>query len=322
MVHKRTSPRPHAEFRHRSQSPMPAVAEVEQRWLDGLNPSWLAPRQLERRAPRQPPRLLRMRQRLLPVPVIVALMVSVGWRRGPAIAEGQQVLARAGLVGGAPLRVRPPAIPTRLAGLPAAVLGQRCAEVCRRLQAPRPPPLPPPSWAPVREACPCLALVDGSPLAALRTKPQGLRPQEGRVVAGTSRVMVAACSPRPLWHLSPAEAWANATRFAAASRTALPGGGRWLVDLGLCSVLWCDACTTAQRFCVTRMREKSASRPVQGLSQGADDRAESIQVGLSRSHPGQPPLRLVSVLWHGAWSRSLTHGLAPQTLPAPQGCAR
>jgi hypothetical protein len=36
MVHTHTRPRPHAEFRHRSQIPLPAVEEVEQRlaaWL-------------------------------------------------------------------------------------------------------------------------------------------------------------------------------------------------------------------------------------------------------------------------------------------------
>jgi hypothetical protein len=44
MAHKHTRSRPHAEFRHRSQIPMPAVEEVEQRLLDVLSPSLLAPR--------------------------------------------------------------------------------------------------------------------------------------------------------------------------------------------------------------------------------------------------------------------------------------
>jgi hypothetical protein len=100
MAHKRTRPRPHAAFRHRSQLPIPAVAEVEQRLLDVLSPSLLAPRQLERHDPRQPQRLIRLRQRRLPLPVIVAIIVSLVWRRGPSIAEVQKVLAREGLLGG------------------------------------------------------------------------------------------------------------------------------------------------------------------------------------------------------------------------------
>ena len=72
MAHKHTRARPHAEFRHRSQIPLPAVEEVEQRLTDLLSPSILAPRQLERRDPRQPQRIIRMRQRLLTLPVMVA----------------------------------------------------------------------------------------------------------------------------------------------------------------------------------------------------------------------------------------------------------
>ena len=109
MPHKHTRARPHAEFRHRSQIPMPAVEEVEQRLMDVLSPSLLAPRQLERRDPRQPHRLIRLRQRLLTLPVIVAIMVSLVWRRVPSIAEGQKVLAREGLLGMAPLQVSPQA---------------------------------------------------------------------------------------------------------------------------------------------------------------------------------------------------------------------
>jgi hypothetical protein len=258
MAHKRTRSRPHAAFRHRSPIPMPAVEEVEQRLLDVLSPSWLAPRQLERRDPRQPPRLIRLRQRLLTWPVIGAIMVRGVWRRVPSIAEGQKVLAREGLWGGAPLRVSPQASTTRLDVLPAAVLGPLFAEVCTRLQAQPPPPLPHPSGAPVREAFPRSALMDGSTLEALRTKTPRLRQPEGLVLAGQGMVMVEAFSHRPLWHLSPEDALANDTRCAAAILAALPVGGLVIVDLGCFRFLWFDDFTTTPRFFVTRMREKSA----------------------------------------------------------------
>src|SRR5215467_3170434 len=175
MARKHTRSRTLAEFRHRSQIPMPAVEEVEQRLMDVLSPSLLAPRQLERRDPRQPHRLIRMRQRLLTLPVIVAIMVSLVWRRVPSIAEIQKVLAREGLLGVAPLRVSPQAITKRLDVLPAAVMGQLLAEVCARLQAQVPPTVPHPCWAPVRERFSLIALVDGSTLEALRKKTQVLR---------------------------------------------------------------------------------------------------------------------------------------------------
>src|SRR6266511_406871 len=168
MAHKQTRQWSHPDFRHRSQVPLPAVDDVEQRLLDVLSPSLLAPRQLERHDPRQPQRLIRMRQRLLTLPVMVAIIVSLVWRRVPSVAEVQKVLTREGLLGMAPLQVSPQAITTRLDVLPAAVMGQLLVEVCTRLQAQAPPAVPPPSWAPVREAFPWLAMVDGSTLEALR----------------------------------------------------------------------------------------------------------------------------------------------------------
>jgi hypothetical protein len=103
MAHKQSRHRPHADFRHRSQIPLPTVEEVEQRLMDVLSPSLLAPRQLERRDPHQPHRLIRMRQRILTLPVMVSIIVSLVWRRVPSIAEMQKVLAREGLLGVAPL---------------------------------------------------------------------------------------------------------------------------------------------------------------------------------------------------------------------------
>jgi hypothetical protein len=269
MAHKHTRSRPHAEFRHRSQIPMPAVQEVEQRLMDVLSPSLLAPRQLERRDPRQPQRLIRMRQRLLTLPGIVAIMVSWVWRRVPSSAEVQKVLARAGLVGLAPLQVSPQAITKRLAGLPAAVMGQLVAEVCARLQAQAPPAVPHPRWAPVRERFSLLALVDGSTLEALRKKTQVLREREGLVLGGKMSVMVEAFSHRPLWPLDTEDAAANDQRCATELMAALPVGGLLVFALGFFSFLWFDDFTAQQKFFVTRMREKIASRTVQGLSQGA-----------------------------------------------------
>jgi hypothetical protein len=320
MAHKQTRPRSHAEFRHRSQIPLPAVDEVEQRLMDVLSPSLLAPRQLERRDPRQPQRLIRMRQRLLTLPVMVALIVSLVWRRMPSVAEVQKVLTREGLLGMAPLQVSPQAITKRLDVLPAALIGQLFTEVCVRLQAQPPPPLPHPRWAPVWERFPLLAIVDGSTLEALRKKAQILRQREGLVLAGKMMVMVEAFSHRPLWQLYTEDAQANDKRFAAEILAVLPVGGLVVCDLGFFSFPWFDDLTDQEKYFVTRMREKTAYRTVQVLSQGLSYRDEIIQVGQYRSNPCVHPVRMVSVLWQGVWYRYLTNVLNPQVLSARQVC--
>jgi hypothetical protein len=320
MAYKQTRPRSHADFRHRSQIPLPAVEDVERQLMDALNPSLLAPRQLERRDPRQPQRFIRMRQRLLTLPVMVAIIMSLVWRRVPSVAELQKVLAQEGLLGGAPLRVSAQAITKRLDVLPAAVIGQLLVEVCTRLQAQTPPPLPHPSWAAVREHFPQVAIVDGSTLEALRKKTEVLRQREGLVLAGRVMVLVEAFSHRPLWQLYTEDAAANDKRFAAEILAALPVGGLLIFDLGFFSFLWFDAFTDQQKYFVTRMREKTAYHTVQVLSQGPYYRDERIEVGQYRSNPCQHPLRMVSVLWQGTWYRYLTNVLTPQALSARQVC--
>jgi Transposase DDE domain len=320
MAHKQTRPRSHSDFRHRSQIPMPAVEDVEQRLLDVLSPSLLAPRQLERCDPRQPQRLIRMRQRLLTLPVIVAIIVSLVWRRVPSIAEVQKVLAREGMLGVAPLQVSTQAITKRLDVLPATVMGQLFAEVCARLHAHAPPALPHPSWEPVRQHFPRLAIVDGSTLEALRKKTQVLREHAGLVLGGKMMVMVEAFSHRPLWQLYTDDAAANDKRFTAEILAALPVGGLLVFDLGFFSFLWFDDFTASDRFFVTRMREKTTYCTVQELRSSPHYRDEIIQVGQYRSNPCQHPLRMVSVLWQGVWYRYLTNVLDPQVLSARQVC--
>jgi hypothetical protein len=93
------------DFRHRVPVPLPPVEEIEQQLWRLLSPSLVAPRLMERRDPRQGERRIRMRARVLTLPVMVALIVSLVWRRLGAVAEVRRVLAQEGLLWGEPLEV-------------------------------------------------------------------------------------------------------------------------------------------------------------------------------------------------------------------------
>ena len=137
------------------------------------------------------------------------------------------------------------------------------------------------------------------------------------MLAGKVMVLVEAFSHRPLWHLDTAAALANDNALPPLS-SRCPWAGGCSSTWGLSAV--CGSTTAPpRRFFVTRMRKKIAYRPVGVLSQGPYYRDEIIQVGLDRSNPCHP-LRMVSVLWQGAWYRYLTNILDPQTLTARQVC--
>jgi hypothetical protein len=294
---------------------------VEQQLWTLLSPSLLAPRLLERCDPHNPQRMIRLRARLLTLPVMVAIIVSLVWRRLGAIAEVCRVLAREGRLWVQPLQVSEQALAKRLDTLPAAVMGELFAEVCGRLQAQ--PLLTWPGlaeWAQVRAHFAQLALLDGSTLEALRKKTQALRGRDGTVLAGRMMVMVEAFSQRPAWQLYTEEAAANDKRFATEILAAVPPGGLVVFDLGFFSFLWFADFTAQQKFFVTRLRQKTAYRTLAVLSQGPYYRDELVKLGQYRSNPCRHPLRLVSVLWHGQWYRYLTNVLAPQHLSARQVC--
>src|SRR5262245_36092110 len=309
------------DLRHRVPGPLPAVAEIEAELTALLTPALFAPRQLERRDPRNPDRLIRLRARILTLPVMVALVVSLVWRRLGSIAEVQRVVVQDGLLWVAPVQVSEQAIAKRLDTLPASALAAVFTEVSARLQAQAPPQIPGlERWTDVRARFPRIAMVDGSTLEALRKKTETLQAQPGLVLAGRMMVMVEAFTHRPLWQLYSEDAAANDKRFAPQILAAVPVGGLLIFDLGFFSFLWFDDFTEQHKSFVTRLRHQTAYRTTQVLSHSPYYRDELITVGLYRSNPCRHPLRLVSVLWHGQWYRYLTNVLDPVQLSARQVC--
>lgn len=309
------------DFRHRVPGPLPAVAEIEAELTALLTPALFAPRQLERRDPRNPVRRSRLRARILTLPVMVARIVSLVWRRLGSIAEVQRVVVQDGLLWVSPLQVSEQAIAKRLDTLPASALAEVFTEVSARLQTQPPPQVPGlERWAEVRTRFSRIAMVDGSTLEALRKKTQTLQAQPGLVLAGRVMAMVEAFTPRPLWQRYTEDAAANDKRFAAEILAAVPTHGLLIFDLGFFSFLWFDDFTGQQKWFVTRQRQKTAYRVTRILAQSPYYRDEIIEVGLPHSNPCRHPLRLVSVLWRGQWYRYLTNGLDPTQLSARHIC--
>jgi hypothetical protein len=259
MAKRNTRRHGNPDFRHRGPGPMPSVAEIEAELTALLTPALFAPRQLERRAPRHPARRIRLRERILTLPGMVALGGSLVWRRWGSLAEGQRGVVQDGLLWGSPLQVREQASAKRLDTGPASARAAVFAAVRARLQAQPPPQLPGLArWTEVRARFPRLAMVEGSTLEALGKKTQPLPAQPGLGRAGRVRGRGEAFTPRPLGQLSTEDAPANEKRFAPEILSAVPLGGLLGFAWGFLSFVGFADVTEQPKYFVARLRQHTA----------------------------------------------------------------
>ena len=298
------------DFRARTNFPLPPVAEIERRLRAVLTPGLLAARRVD-------PAGSKLRDRILTLPVMAVLMVSLVWRQLPSLSEALRVVAREGLWDFAPFRVSRQALSQRLQALPAALFAHLYEEALQRLQPTAAPASPPTG---LRARFSALWLADGSTLEALRRKTHPEREPSGSPLGGKMLAVVDAGTRCPLHTWYTPEAQANDKRFAPQVLAALPVGGLLGLDLGWFSFPFFDDLTESGKFFVTRLRQKTAYTVRTVLAQGPRFRDQLITCGQYRANPCRHPLRLVSVLWGTTWYHYLTNVLDPQRLAAQEVC--
>lgn len=303
------------DFRARTNLPAPPVEEIERRLLSCLTPNTFA-------AARQRMSELGLRQRLLTLPVMVAVVLTLVWRRLPSLSELLRVLEREGLFELAPTSVSKQAVSQRLQSLPPALFAQVFAQALAQLKAQPARPLPlPPQLRRVAQKFPVCCVADGSTLEALRRKLAELKAAEGTPLGGKMMCLLDFYTRRPqqVWY-DPA-AQTDDKRFSERILGEVPEGTLVVFDLGFFCFDFFDQFTDEKKFFVTRLREKTAYRVVATLGAGQHYRDEVIELGQYRSHPSRHRVRLVSVLWGRTWYRYLTNVLDVERLGAREVCA-
>lgn len=298
------------DFRARSHFPLPPVVAIEARLRQILPEANQTPRLILQ--PGLPPK--RLRKRVLTLPLMAVLMVTLVWRQLPSLTEALRVLALEGLSDQAPVEVSRQALSKRLRALPAALFAQLYEEALERLRATPTTPLP---LAPgsLQARFTALWAADGSTLEALRRKLKEL-PEQDTPLGGKMLAVVDLLTRRPQHTWYTEDARANDKSFCHRLLAALPVGALVVFDLGWFGFPFFDQLTTDGKFFVTRLREKTAYTVAEVLDAGACWRDEIIEVGQYRSNPCKNRLRLVSVLWGSIWYRYLTNVLEPEKLPA------
>jgi len=299
------------DFRPRSHFPLPPNEEIERRLRSVLTPGRFAARRVDRSP-------VKLRERILPLPVMAVLGVSLVWRQIPSLAEALRVVAREGLWEFEPFTVSRQALSQRLCAIPAALFAQAYEEALERLRQ-TPPAEPPAEAARLAARFTALWAAEGSTLEALRGKLK--EPGTPKTPLGGKRLAVVALfTRRPQYTWSTTTAQANDQSFCQHLLAALPVGGLVVLDLGWCSFPFFAARSEAGKYFVTRLRAKTAYKGVEGLGAGQLWRDEILELGAYRSNPCRHPVRMVSVLWGTTWYHYLTNGLEPAQLSAREVC--
>lgn len=258
---------------------------------------------------------LGLRQRLLTLPVMVALVLTMIWRQIGSASELVRLLRQEGFLWCSPVQVTEQALSQRLLTFPAVLFQRVLAAVLPPMHArwaARERPLPPAiAWARARYAQ--VLAVDGSTLDVLLRKVGLLRGAERPPLAGrmTALLDVGSRLPCQIWFDDDPQA--NDQRFWPRIQAALTAGSLLLYDLGYTNFLVFRQLTTAGVTWLTRAKSNLAYTVAQSLAATAHLRDEVVWIG---SGADRQQARLVQVLVGSTWRRYLTNELDPQRLPA------
>jgi hypothetical protein len=200
---------------------------------------------------------LGLRERVLSLPVMVALVLSMIWRQVGSVSTLVRLLHHEGLLWTAPVRVSQQALSLRLRTFPAGLFRCVLDDLLPQMQArwqERQRPLPPElAWA--RAHFTAVLAADGSTLDALLRKVGLLRDREDTPLAGRMTALLDVCSrlPRRLWYA--ADAQARDPRAWPDLLAAMPAGALLLFDLGYLNFGIFAQLTLARITFVTRQEQ-------------------------------------------------------------------
>lgn len=304
--HKRATNNP--DHARRTHVPAPADRDIEQRLTDLVKPAVFAELAYYRQ--------LGLRSRVLDLPVMVALVLAMLWRRVPGVCTLQRMLARERILWVQPTHVSQPALSERFLTFPSVLFERVLERVLARLPAriaERTRPLPPLLQTVQPRFSACYAL-DGTILEALFRKLKALREVAEAPFAGQLAVVcdLATHLPAKLWYTE--DSGANDKAILPRLLAWLPTNSLLVFDLGFFAFTFFDDLTAAGSWFVTRLREKTSFSVQQVLVNRAQVRDRIVKLGIYRSNRSSQLVRLIEVYVDGAWRQYVTNVLDPQRL--------
>ncbi|QLQ08923.1 MAG: IS4 family transposase [Anaerolineae bacterium] len=300
--------------RDRSKRPLaaPPDAEISQRLTEIVHPATLAQAAHYHD--------LGLRERVLNLPVMVALVLSMIWRQIAGVSDLVRLLRDEGLLWATAQPVSQQAVSARLRTLPAELFQRLLLAILPQLQERwqvRQRPLPPEiAWA--QRQYRQVLIHDGSTLDALLRKVGLLREAETSPLAGrmTALLDLASRLPRQVWYEEDAQA--HDQRCWPQLLAALTAGSLVIFDLGYTNFRVFAQLAAAQVTWLTRAKSNLAYEVERHLQRTAAVHESLVWIGQGAE---RQLVRLISVLYQGTWYRYLTNELDTERLPAPYAVA-
>jgi hypothetical protein len=259
---------------------------------------------------------LGLRERVLNLPVMVALVLSMVWRQIGEVSELAKMLRIEGLLWAEPRKVSQQALSERFRTFPAILFLRVLLAVLPLMQArwqsrqrPQPPEI---AWA--QERYTEVVIHDGSTLDALLRKVGLLRDAETNPLAGRMTALLDLCSrlPRHIWYEEDAQA--HDQRFWPRILEVLKAGSLLLFDLGYTNFIVYAQLTAAHITFITRAKSNLAYEVERYLRRTAQVHEALVWIGKGDD---RQLVRLIQVLYKGKWYRYLTNELDTERLPTP-----
>ena len=259
---------------------------------------------------------LGLRERVLNLPTMVALVLSMVWRQLGAVSELAKMLRTEGLLWAEPRKASQQALSERFRTFPAILFLRVLLTVLPMMEERwkgRQRPLPPEvAWA--QEQYTEVAIHDGSTLDALLRKVGMLRDAETNPLAGRMTALLDLCSrlPRYIWYEADSEA--HDQRFWPRILEVLKAGSLLLFDLGYTNFTVYGQLTAMHVTFITRAKSNLVYQVERDLRRTAQVHEALVWIGKGDD---RQLVRLIQVLYKGKWYRYLTNELDIERLPAP-----
>jgi hypothetical protein len=264
---------------------------------------------------------LGLRERVLQLPVMTALVLAMVWRQLAGTQVVVETLAREGLLWAEPVRVSAQALNQRLRVLPASLFAELFARLVPTLlarAAARQRPVPP-EVARLQRHYPTLRVLDSTVLEPVFRKVGLLSETTTAVLGGTVFAVLDLPSKLPVQLVWEAEAVGNDLRFVPQVLETVEPGTFLLFDLGFTSFAFYASLTERQIGWLTRAKSNLKASVVQTLRQQPGVRDQRVRIGVGA--PTEQVVRLIAVLTPTGWRRYLTNVLDPAVLSAADAVA-